>query len=84
MRADTSYKKIQKKVTLQGFRQGKAPMNIVKKMYRDNIGAEVGEKLINGSLFDAIQEHKLKPIANRLLSRSNRVIMVANGDSPPA
>lgn len=60
---DSAYKKLQKKARIQGFRPGKAPLYLIKKIYGDNVSAEVGENLINHNLFAAINEHGVKPVA---------------------
>jgi trigger factor len=60
---DDAYRNVQKKAKLQGFRPGKAPMTVIKKMYGDSVRGEVGERLINKHLFDALKEKKINPIA---------------------
>lgn len=60
---DDAYRNVQKKAKLQGFRPGKAPMNVIKKLYGDSVRGEVGEKLINKHLFDVLKEKKINPIA---------------------
>jgi len=49
------------KVTLPGFRTGKAPVNIVKKKYETNVLNEVMEQLIQDKTKKLINEKKLKP-----------------------
>jgi trigger factor len=61
---DAVYKRLQKKANFHGFRPGKVPLNIVKKSYGPSIAWEVGEKLINDSLFGAMKEHDVKAIAS--------------------
>ena len=58
-----AYQEYQKKVKLQGFRKGKVPMNLVKKMFGKEIESKVAEDLIAEVYADIIDEHKLKPIA---------------------
>lgn len=60
---EDAYKNVQKKAKLQGFRPGKAPLNIIKKVYGDTVRGEVGERLINKHLFDVLKEKKINPIA---------------------
>lgn len=59
----TAYSKLRKKARIQGFRPGKAPLSIIKKVYGDSISFEVGESLVNDNLFHAIQEHGVNPIS---------------------
>ena len=48
-------------VTLPGFRKGKAPINIVKKKYENNILGEVIEKIVQEKTKNLLEEKKLKP-----------------------
>ena len=58
-----AYQKLQKKAKVQGFRAGKAPLNIIKKLYGNNVSSEVREELISRNLGPAFQEEKLRPIS---------------------
>ena len=60
---EDAYRNVQKKSKLQGFRPGKAPLNMIKKLYGDTVRGEVGERLINKHLFDVLKEKKINPIA---------------------
>jgi len=61
-------KDLQKKSTLKGFRPGKVPFGLIKKMYEQNAVAEEVNKVISDSLNNYIVENKLEilgyPIAN--------------------
>ena len=48
-------------VSLPGFRKGKAPLNIVKKKYENNVLSEVLEKIVEQNTKKLIEEKKLKP-----------------------
>jgi len=48
-------------VSLPGFRKGKAPLNIVKKKYENNVLSEVIEKLVEDKTKKLLEEKKLKP-----------------------
>ena len=61
---DSAYLKFQKKAKIQGFRPGKAPVHLIKKMYKTNVSYEVGEKLIQENLWDAIKNQEVKPVAS--------------------
>jgi len=65
---DNSLKDIQKKSTLKGFRPGKVPFGLIKKMYEQNAVAEEVNKVLSESLNNYIVENKLEilgyPIAN--------------------
>jgi len=53
---------IQKKATLSGFRKGKAPMQMVKKLYRAAMQDEVMRRLYEQTLFPVLDEHKIEPV----------------------
>ncbi len=46
-------------VSLPGFRKGKAPLNIVKKKYENNVLSEVIEKLVEDKTKKLLEEKKL-------------------------
>ena len=48
-------------VSLPGFRKGKAPINIVRKKYENNVLSESLDKLVQGKMKDLLDEKKLKP-----------------------
>ena len=60
---DSAYLKLKKSAKVQGFRPGKAPVTILKKLYESQVSYEVGESLINQHLFQAIDSNGFKPIA---------------------
>jgi trigger factor len=59
---EKSFAGIQKKATLSGFRKGKAPMQMIKKFYRNAMQDEVMRRLYEQTLFPALEEHKLEPV----------------------
>ncbi|MEM6780890.1 MAG: trigger factor [Pseudomonadota bacterium] len=54
-------KEVGKTVKIQGFRPGKAPMNLLKKRYGRAIMGEVLEKAVNESSAKALEKQKIKP-----------------------
>lgn len=60
---EKEFQKIQRSVELKGFRKGKAPMDQVKAMYGGKVSQTVLETLVNENYFNALDEHKLQPIA---------------------
>jgi trigger factor len=55
--------KIQKKAKMDGFRPGKAPLALIRKAYKENIGYEVGDVLIRDTLHEALTAEGINPIA---------------------
>ena len=56
-------KKLAGKVKIDGFRPGKVPMNVVKQRYAYSVMNEVAQELIQTSLYKALREHELTPVA---------------------
>lgn len=59
---ENHFKQIQKTANLKGFRQGKAPLDMVKKIYGNSGMNEVAQELVESALPQALQEHKLNPV----------------------
>lgn len=59
---DKAYSAIQKKAKLQGFRPGKAPMQLIRRTYSDAMRDEVMRKLYQQTLYKAMDEHKIEPV----------------------
>ena len=58
---DAEVKKIAPQVRMPGFRPGKVPANLVKKMHGENIHAQVVNDTIRGSVDGLIRDKKLRP-----------------------
>lgn len=63
-----------KKAAIPGFRQGKVPMNFVKKQYGKAILAEELNKLVSDALFKFINEQKLDILGNPLPKADSEVV----------
>lgn len=61
---DKAYAKINKDVKLKGFRRGKIPQSVLEKNFRDQIQAEVGEKLVQETYFEAVEKEGLEPVVH--------------------
>jgi len=57
---EKGYTEYRQKVTLDGYRKGKVPMDVIKSNYGEQVRVEVAEDLIKTTYFDAIQEKSLK------------------------
>ncbi len=55
-------KKQSKKIQVPGFRKGKVPVYMLKKMYGDALEYEASEKIANSFFWKVAEENKLKPI----------------------
>ena len=57
-------KSLARDVKIDGFRPGKVPQQVVKKMYGDRVRGEIASDLINETYFDAIEGQDLKPVGH--------------------
>jgi trigger factor len=53
---------VAKQAKIQGFRPGKAPVHVVKKLYGEEAASSIGEKLISEGLLEVVRKHDLKLI----------------------
>jgi trigger factor len=63
----TQFEKLRKKVRVPGFRQGKAPLQVVKKVAGTDVRYDVMDTLVRDHLFDAIKESKVSAISRPYL-----------------
>ena len=64
---DSVYKNLQTKARINGFRPGKAPLNIIKKMYGSSIAYDVADRLVRNNLFTAIDQQSIRAISAPVL-----------------
>jgi len=67
--AEEIYDKVKQNVTVQGFRKGHAPLWLIKARYKDYIEEEVGKKVADETLKEAIERSELKPVADVFLEK---------------
>ena len=67
-------KKQQKSASMQGFRPGKVPFGLIKKMYGVNAKVEEIQKLINDSIFKYIENEKLDVLGQPLPKEMDETI----------
>ncbi len=65
---DKAYLKASPKVQVNGFRKGKAPLQIVKKVLGDSVAEEAIAILLNESLTNVYQETKISPYSQPKIS----------------
>lgn len=61
---DKAYNKLNKDVSLKGFRKGKVPRSVLEKNFKEQVQAEVGEELVQETYFDAVEQEKLEPVVH--------------------
>lgn len=65
---EEAYKEERKKISLPGFRKGKAPLQMLKKIYGDAIEYQASEKIANKKFWDIVESEGLKPISTPQLT----------------
>jgi trigger factor len=60
-------KSLARDVKIDGFRPGKVPQHVVKKMFGDRIRGEIASELIKETYYDALQDQDLKPAGHPLI-----------------
>ena len=61
---DEAYAKVGKKARIRGFRPGRAPRKLLEQYFGRDVTQDVGSRLIRESLMLAIEQRKLRPVAN--------------------
>ena len=56
---DKMFAEVKRSVVLKGFRKGKAPMNLVRSLYAEQVKADVVDELIKDTLPEAVKEKDL-------------------------
>lgn len=65
-KVETALKDYQKKASIPGFRPGKVPTGMIKKMYGKSIMVDEINKLLNDSLYKYLHENKIEVLGNPL------------------
>lgn len=53
------YSSVAKHAKIQGFRKGKAPLTVVKKLFSEDAGSYISERLVSEALTEAIRKYQL-------------------------
>ncbi len=65
---ETEVRKQTKNIQMPGFRKGKVPLTVLKKMYGDALEYEASEKVANTKFWDIAKEKELQPIGQPQLT----------------
>ncbi len=60
---DVAYTSVSRTVKLKGYRQGHVPRRLVERYFGDDVKKDVAQKLVTGSIHEALAEHQLNPVA---------------------
>ncbi|MBL7884793.1 MAG: trigger factor family protein, partial [Bacteroidia bacterium] len=72
-KVEGALKNYQKKASVPGFRPGKVPAGMIKKMYGKSIMVDEINKLLNDSLYNYINENKIEVLGNPLPKADSNV-----------
>lgn len=61
---DKAYNKLKKEAKIKGFRRGKVPRSVIVKVYKGQVEAETGEKLVQDNYFTAVEQEGIDPITH--------------------
>lgn len=65
---DTKVKELAKKIKVDGFRPGKVPLQMIKKIYGDALEYEAAEKISNKIFWKVVKEQKIELIGEPVLT----------------
>lgn len=67
-----AYQAIRPRMTLPGFRAGKAPISLIKKLHGDAVEGEALEKMAQEKFKEVVEEQKLEPIGTPIMTDLHR------------
>lgn len=65
-KVENALKKVQRQASIPGFRPGKVPTGMIKKMYGKNVLVDEMNKILNDSIYSYINENKIEILGNPL------------------
>ncbi len=68
---EDAYKELGSEVSIKGFRKGKVPRQILEKNYKQKVQQEVGDKLVQETYFDALEEVKIDAVVHPEIRSAN-------------
>ena len=80
----TVSQKYARAASVPGFRKGYAPLDVVRLRYKDEIKNEVLQQVLPAKVTEAIEEHKLQPLAEPHLHIDDAENIKVNGSEPIA
>ena len=61
---DDGFRRVKGEARIKGFRKGKVPRHILERSYGQQVRAEVAEKLVQATYFDAVEKEKLDVVVH--------------------
>jgi trigger factor len=78
-KVEQALRKYQKQASIPGFRQGKVPASMVRKMYGKSLLADELNRILSDSLYKYIQENKIEVLGNPLPKAENNEVEIDHG-----
>ena len=72
-KVEGAIKKVQKQISMPGFRPGKVPVGLVKKQHGKSILVDEINKILNESLYNYINENKIEILGNPIPKENNTI-----------
>lgn len=67
---ENAYKKIQPKISMQGFRKGKVPLALVKKHYGEGIKKDAQSDIVNDTFGEVVEKENIRVIGTPFLTKT--------------
>jgi trigger factor len=74
-KVEGALKNYQRKATVPGFRPGKVPTGVIKKMYGKSVMVDEINKLLNDSLYKYINDNKIEILGNPLPKADDKTVI---------
>lgn len=74
-KVEGALKNYQRKATIPGFRPGKVPTGVIKKMYGRSVMVDEINKLLNDSLYKYINDNKIEILGNPLPKADDKTVI---------
>lgn len=71
---EAEYGKLQRNARIKGFRQGKAPRNVIVQLFSRAVKEEVTSSLVNESVVEAVQRHELPVVSTPVLKEPPKLV----------
>ncbi len=68
---DSAYNELKKTAKIKGFRPGKAPRNVLERLYKKNVNADVTSRLVQTSIFEAVKEKNIQILGQPIINPSD-------------
>ncbi|MBI5441228.1 MAG: trigger factor [Deltaproteobacteria bacterium] len=60
----SGFRDLQRRVAIPGFRRGKAPVSVLKRLYGDQVRSDALSRLVQKTYVAALKEHEISPVAD--------------------